>query len=113
MPAIGVPWWTITGRPAGSPSSCTSRLRSSRVRTVLTTRAAYAALRRLPPARRRVVEVRRAPAGVGSVEIRPRRNDLVDRVEHLVAQLHVSRAELSFELLERSRTDDRRGHGRM
>src|SRR5437660_445642 len=61
----------------------------------------------------RIVEPRRRPAGVSGVEVRAGRDDLVDRVQQLVAELDVHRPELSFELLERARADDRRGHHRI
>jgi pimeloyl-ACP methyl ester carboxylesterase len=40
-----------------------------------------------------IAEPRWAPARVGRVQVRAGRDDLVDRVEDLVAELHVDRAE--------------------
>ena len=57
--------------------------------------------------------MRRAPAGVGLVQVRARRDDRVDRVEHVGRQLDVDRAELALELLEGARADDRGRHGGM
>src|SRR6476661_804839 len=51
-----------------------------------------------------------APARVGRIQVRAGRDDLVDRVEDLVAELRVDRAELAFQLLERPRPDDRCSH---
>ena len=54
------------------------------------------------------------PAAVGGVEVRPRRDDLVDPVEHVVGRAATSAApQLGLELLHRPRADDRRGHRRV
>src|SRR5260221_4541702 len=69
--------------------------------------------RALPTARSGIVEPRRAPARVGGVQVRTGRDDLVDRIEELIAEVHGDRPELALELLERSRADDRRRQGRV
>ena len=64
-------------------------------------------------AQRRVFERGRRVAGVGRVEVRPGRHDLVDLVEQRVVELDVGRADLALELLHRPRPDDRRGDAGM
>ena len=64
-------------------------------------------------ARGGIIEVRRAPAGVGRVQVRSRRDDRVDPVEDVVRELDLQRPDLPFELLKRPRADDRRGDRRV
>src|SRR5581483_9203564 len=104
--ADGVPCWTITGSPTGSPASWSASTRPSGARTVRV--VIDGRLRRSSPVRR-VLEPRRPPAGVDRVQRRAGRNDLVDRVEHLAGERNVGGAELALELLHRPRADDRRG----
>ena len=62
------------------------------------------------PARQRRV----LPARVGRVEVRARRDDLVDAVEHVVGRASTSAApSWRLELLHRARADDRRGDRRV
>src|SRR5947209_8430889 len=63
-----------------------------------------------PPPTPRRRHGRRLIAAVGGVQVRARRHDLVDPVEHILLELDLERGELRFELLHRPRADDRRRH---
>src|SRR5580693_6045389 len=61
--------------------------------------------------RRAVGEPGPVPTGVALVDVGARRDDLVDAVEHVRAQLALERRQLALELLDRARADDRGGDG--
>src|SRR4029077_8123547 len=91
--------------------SCTASSRPSAVETVRSVTAR--SLRRGRAAPLRSVEPPAAPAGVDGVQVRSRRDDLVDRIENVGAENDVGSVELALELLHRARADDRRRDGRM
>ena len=98
------------GTPSRSPSANRSDGLPQPVARAHPQGRAPSTLSRAAPLRR--LQGRVLPAGVGRVEVRPGRHDLVDAVEQRRRQRHVGGAELGLELLHRARPDDRRGDRR-
>src|SRR5687768_7430822 len=63
------------------------------------------------PSRRRRLQRRVVEGGVGGVDGRAGRHDLVDAVQHVVGQDDVGRGELALKVLHGARPDQRRGDG--
>src|SRR5207302_8524575 len=72
--------------------------------SVLTARSSAAVGPTTPPG---VLAGGRPVAGVAWLDVRPRRHELVDPVEHLVAQDHVGGAQLALEVVHGPGPDDR------